>query len=83
MALAGGEGIFRTYGLPDRIRTSNGSPFATCVLRRLSALSVWWFKLGITPELIQPPHSERKDRQRMHRSLKAGPTRPPAATADL
>jgi putative transposase len=76
------EGIFRTYGLPDRIRTDNGPPFATCALGRLSALSVWWIKLGITPELIQPAHPEQNGRhERMHRTLKAEATRPAAATA--
>jgi putative transposase len=75
------EGIFRTYGLPDRIRTDNGPPFATCALGRLSALSVWWIKLGITPELIQPAHPEQNGRhERMHRTLKAEATRPPGAT---
>ena len=76
------EGIFRSYGLPDRIRTDNGPPFATCALGRLSALSVWWIKLGITPELIQPAHPEQNGRhERMHRTLKAEATRPAAATA--
>ena len=75
------EGVFRAYGLPDRIRTDNGPPFATCALGRLSALSVWWIKLGITPELIQPAHPEQNGRhERMHRTLKAEATRPPATT---
>ena len=69
------EAVFRTYGLPDRIRTDNGPPFATCALGRLSALSVWWIKLGITPELIQPAHPEQNGRhERMHRTLKAEAT---------
>ena len=76
------ERIFRTYGLPDRIRSDNGTPFATCALGRLSALSVWWLKLGITPELIQPAHPEQNGRhERMHRTLKAEATRPAAQTA--
>ena len=75
------ERIFRTYGLPDRIRSDNGTPFATCALGRLSALSVWWLKLGITPELIQPAHPEQNGRhERMHRTLKAEATRPAAPT---
>lgn len=73
------ERLFRTYGLPDRIRSDNGSPFATCALGRLSALSVWWLKLGILPELIQPAHPEQNGRhERMHRTLKAEATRPAA-----
>lgn len=42
---------FRTYGLPDRIRTDNGSPFASpSSIGRLSSLSAWWIQLGIKPE---------------------------------
>ncbi|NOT08919.1 MAG: transposase, partial [Gemmatimonadales bacterium] len=75
------EGLFRTDGLPNRIRTDNGAPFATCALGRLSALSVWWIKLGICPELIQPAHPEQNGRhERLHRTLKAEATRPPGAT---
>jgi len=33
------EHLFREYGLPARIRTDNGAPFATCALGRLSQLS--------------------------------------------
>ena len=46
--------LFRKFGLPDRIRTDNGPPFASHALGRLSQLSVWWITLGITPELIEP-----------------------------
>ena len=73
------ERLFRTYGLPERIRTDNGVPFATIALGRLSALSVWWIRLGIRPELIEPSHPEQNGRhERMHRTLKAATTRPPA-----
>jgi len=46
--------LFDTYGLPNRIRTDNGVPFASNALARLSQLSVWFIKLGIYPELIEP-----------------------------
>jgi putative transposase len=46
--------VFHTYGLPNRIRTDNGVPFASNALARLSQLSVWFIKLGIYPELIEP-----------------------------
>jgi transposase InsO family protein len=46
--------LFHTYGLPNRIRTDNGIPFASNALARLSQLSVWFIKLGIYPELIEP-----------------------------
>lgn len=75
------ERTFREYGLPDRIRSDNGVPFATTALGRLSALSVWWLRLGILPELIEPGHPEQNGRhERMHRTLKRETLRPPAPT---
>lgn len=74
--------LFRTHGLPGRIRTDNGVPFATSALGRLSQLSVWWIKLGIVPELIEPAHPQQNGRhERLHRTLKAEATKPPAQTA--
>ena len=77
------ERVFRAYGLPDAIRTDNGTPFsAATAISRLSRLSVWWIRLGIRPELIQPSHPEQNGRhERMHRTLKAETTQPPAANA--
>jgi putative transposase len=74
--------LFQEYGLPQIIRTDNGSPFASTALGRLSRLSVWWIRLGIFPELIEPAHPEQNGRhERMHRTLKAEATRPPSATS--
>ena len=74
------ELLFREYGLPLIIRTDNGAPFATTAIGRLSRLSVWWIRLGIYPELIEPGHPEQNPRhERMHRTLKHDTTRPPAA----
>ncbi len=75
------ERLFREYGLPARIRSDNGQPFASGALGRLSTLSVWWVRLGIRPELIEPAHPEQNGRhERMHRTLKAATARPPEAT---
>jgi putative transposase len=75
------ERLFRERGLPDCIRTDNGVPFATIALARLSPLSVWWIRLGIRPELIQPGHPEQNGRhERMHRTMKAETQRPPAGS---
>lgn len=72
---------FREYGLPERIRTDNGEPFAAASLGRLSRLSVDWIRLGIYPELIAPGSPQQNGaHERMHRTLKADTTRPPAAT---
>jgi len=74
------ERVFRRYGLPERIRTDNGQPFASNALGRLSTLSVWWVRLGIRPELIEPAHPEQNGRhERMHKTLKAATARPPQA----
>lgn len=73
------EAVFRTYGVPQRMRTDNGVPFSSPNgLCGLSQLSVWWLKLGILPELIQPGRPDQNGRhERMHRTLKAETTRPP------
>ena len=80
-ALALAEPVFRRlfheYGLPRAIRTDNGVPFATTALGRLSTLSVWWIRLGIYPQLIEPAHPEQNgSHERMHRTLKRETTRP-------
>src|SRR5207248_8902200 len=46
---------FKEFGLPQAIRTDNGVPFAgPTALYRLSKLAVWWLRLGIQIERIQP-----------------------------
>ena len=74
--------LFREFGLPDRIRSDNGVPFAgPTTLARLSRLSVWFIRLGITPTLIQPGCPAQNGRhERMHRTLKQYTARPPAST---
>jgi putative transposase len=70
---------FAEYGLPDRIRSDNGGPFASPGLGGLSALSVWWIRLGILPERIAPGHPEQNgSHEQFHRVLKADTARPPA-----
>ena len=74
------ERAFREYGLPRAIRTDNGAPFASVGLGSLSPLSVWWVKLGIIPERIEPGHPEQNGRlERLHRTLKAETATPPQA----
>lgn len=73
--------LFQEFGLPQRIRTDNGVPFATTALGRLSTLSVWWIRLGIHPELIEPAHPQQNGaHERMHRTLKHETIRPPKRT---
>lgn len=64
------ERAFRTYGLPEVIRSDNGPPFATASPTGLSALSVWWIKLGIRPERIIPGRPQENGRlERLHLTL--------------
>ena len=71
---------FREYGMPQRIRTDNGAPFASRAIAGISRLSISWMKLGIAPERIKPGHPEQNGRhERMHRTLKAETAKPPAA----
>ena len=73
--------LFKEYGLPKRIRTDNGVPFATTTLARLSKLSAWWLRLGVMPEFIEPGKPQQNGQhERMHLTLKNETTRPPAGS---
>ena len=71
---------FREYGLPQAIRTDNGPPFASSGLGGLSELAVWWVRLGLNLERIEPGQPQQNGRhERMHRTLKASTAQPPRA----
>ena len=72
------ERIFKDFGLPSAIRTDHGVPFSSPnSLFGLSRLSVWWLRLGIHIEHIQPAHPEQNGRhERMHLTLKKEATKP-------
>ena len=73
------EHCFRQYGLPQVIRTDNGTPFSSRGLGGLSRLSYWWIRLGIYPERIEPGHPEQNGRhERIHKTLKSHTANPPA-----
>jgi len=73
------ERLFREFGLPLAIRSDNGPPFATIGAGGLSKLAVWWLKLGIKPERIEPGKPEQNGRhERMHETLKQAVADPPA-----
>lgn len=75
------EHVFREHGLPARLRSDNGAPFASLGVGALSALSVWWIRLGIVPERIAPGAPQQNGRhERLHRTLKEETATPPAAT---
>jgi transposase InsO family protein len=78
LAQAAMKDVFRQHGLPETIRSDNGSPFASTGLGGLTELSVWWLRLGIGLERIEPAHPEQNGRhERMHRTLKEATANPP------
>lgn len=71
------ENIFSEYGLPQVIRSDNGPPFAAKGLNGWNRLAVWWMRLGIALEKIEPGHPEQNGRhERLHCTLKYEATRP-------
>lgn len=73
------ERVFREYGMPLRILSDNGTPFASTGLARLSQLNVWWIRLGLVVERIWPGRPDQNgSHERMHLELKQRTTRPPA-----
>ena len=76
------EAAMREFGVPTAIRTDNGPPFASVGLGGLSALSVWWLRLGIRLERSRPGCPQDNGRhERMHRTLKEATLQPPQANA--
>src|SRR5262245_18145347 len=63
---------FKDLGCLRRSVTDIGLPFAFgYALYRLSKLSVWWLRLGIQLERIQPGHPQQNGRHEpMHFTLK-------------
>lgn len=64
------EAAFREYGLPCRILSDNGPPFATAGVGRLSKLSINLIKAGVLPTWITPGKPQQNGRhERMHGTL--------------
>jgi len=63
---------FREYGLPLRVRSDNGPPFATTAPGRISTLTIKLIKCGVFPEWTDPGNPQQNGRQeRMHLTLKS------------
>jgi transposase InsO family protein len=62
------ERLFERQGLPEAIRSDNGSPFASVQgLLGLSRLSAWWVALGIDLERGRPGHpQDNAAHERLH-----------------
>jgi putative transposase len=75
------EAAFREHGLPQAIRTDNGPPFASVAPGGLSRLAMWWLRLGIRHERIEPGKPQQNGRhERFHLTLKQETATPPSAT---
>jgi len=63
--------VFERHGLPEVIRSDNGSPFAARHSPLgLSRLSAWWLTLGIDLDRIEPGRPDQNGgHERMHRDL--------------
>jgi putative transposase len=71
--------LFREYGMPDGMHSDGGAPFAGTGIRRLSAVSLFWLRLGIRHERSRPAcPQDNSCHERMHRTLKQATARPPA-----
>jgi hypothetical protein len=70
---------FREFGLPLRLRSDNGPPFASRGAGGLSQLAVKVIKAGVMPERIAPGKPQQNGRlERLHLTLLQDTARPPA-----
>jgi transposase InsO family protein len=61
---------FREYGLPRAIKSDNGPPFASRAPLGLSALTIWFMRLGIVHERIEAGKPQQNGRhERMHLTM--------------
>jgi putative transposase len=73
------DAAFREFGLPLRLRSDNGPPFASCGAGGLSKLSVKVIKAGVMPERIAPGQPQQNGRlERLHLTLLQDTAKPPA-----
>ena len=73
------EAAFREFGLPERLRSDNGPPFASTGAGGLSRLAVLLIKAGVTPERIARGKPQQNGRlERLHLTLLQDTATPPA-----
>ena len=73
------DAAFREFGLPERLRSDNGPPFASTGAGGLSQFAVRVIKAGVTPERIAPGKPQQNGRlERLHLTLLQDTAKPPA-----
>src|SRR6202163_328440 len=73
------EAAFREFGLPHRLRSDNGPPFASRGAGGVSQLSVKVIRAGVLRERIAPGNPQQNGRhERMHLTLLQDTASPPA-----
>jgi putative transposase len=73
--------VFKSVGVPRRILSDNGVPFAAPGVTGLSSLTIDWLKQDIMVERTRRASpQDNGSHERMHRDLKADTTRPPCRT---
>lgn len=73
------DAAFREFGLPLRLRSDNGPPFASTGAGGLSRLAVKVIKAGVRPERIAPGKPQQNGRlERLHLTLLRDTATPPA-----
>lgn len=79
------ERVFDQYGLPEAIRSDNGSPFAAAAAPLgLSRLSSWWVSLGIRLDRTDPGRPDQNGaHERIHRDIRSELQSAPADDAGM
>jgi putative transposase len=73
------DAAFREFGLPLRLRSDNGPPFASTGAGGLSRLAVKVIQAGVRPERIAPGKPQQNGRlERLHLTLLRDTADPPA-----
>jgi transposase InsO family protein len=64
-------GVFRRYGVPERMNVDNGSPWGDGAGGRYTVLTVWLLRLGVRLSHSRPYHPQTNGKdERFHRTLK-------------
>jgi transposase InsO family protein len=63
-------GVFREYGLPDRMLMDNGSPWGDDYITRHTIFTAWLIRLGVLVSHGRPRHPQTQGKdERIHRTL--------------